>query len=181
MAGVNPELVPQHHRAADDEYSRRQADDRQRPIEEPVGEETGAGLAHRGRVVELFAGVMHNVGSPDQIGFVAHAVMPVVAEVVADQADGPDPPVRRRQFEDGEVFVRQQVDTDVEAFGEDVQHLATQAQGDARQAVAQGKCLTASPEAPDQLQQQQREECGDRIDDGIGHFLPPCFVARKLT
>ena len=173
---VHPVLVQQVDQRHDAEHQRREAQQRHRQVEQPAEDPAGAGLAQRGRQVVVLALVVHRVRGPQHAHAVAGAVMPVVAEVVQQQARDPDPglvgrqPPRRQPLEGGDV------DAGDQQLAEHAHQLAHHAQADAGHRVgrAVGGAASKPPQREFRRDEQQEDRRGEDDDLGFGHH---CIVA----
>ncbi|KAF1060909.1 MAG: hypothetical protein GAK45_02381 [Pseudomonas citronellolis] len=155
---MHPELVQQGQRCHGDEYQRRHADQGQRQIEDPREEKAAAGLAQGGGEVVLLALVMHRMRRPQHVAFMAHAVQPVVAEVVEHERQQPDPERTVRQAQQGQVLPGQRVAYKPDALGQ--QPRAGRQRPSAQAVDRIGQAIVALPAQPvgDQLHSNQHEE-----------------------
>jgi hypothetical protein len=175
LLGVDPELVEQVDQRDDREDERRKAGDRHRQVEDPADQPAARGLAQRGRQVVVLALVMDDVRGPEQRDAVAGAVVPVVEEVVGDQADRPGPRRRRRELPDGEALVHRDVDAERQHRREDAGDLAHDAEADARERVVEAIAGATARAADRELDADQRQEHRRRQDDDLrpGHARVP--------
>ncbi|MDT4852964.1 hypothetical protein FQZ97_872180 [compost metagenome] len=98
---VNPELVEQVQREHQQDDPRRHAQERRQQEEgQRAGEPAGPAEAVGGRQVQLVRRMVHGVGAPEPAHAVRGAVVPVVAELLADEAGEPAGPVVHRQREE---------------------------------------------------------------------------------
>src|SRR5688572_6974901 len=97
--------------------------------------------------------------------------MPVVAEVVHDDARHPYPPGLGRQFPDRELRPYERVETDSQELGEEVRELAQDTDTQAVHCVIQTVGVAATKAAPGVLEPDQGEEERRRDGDGTAHGL----------
>ena len=168
LLGMDPELVEQIDQAHDGKHQRRHAGQRHGKVEQPAQQRARAGLAQRRRQVVVLALVVHGMRGPEHGHFVAHAVKPVVAEVVEQQGQqpagnaGPEGIVAPQR----QVLEGQRVQTYAQQLGEDGAGLAEHAQADGADGVGQPVGIAPAPQAhaPFQRDQQQKGRSGEDND-----------------
>ncbi|MDT4844627.1 hypothetical protein FQZ97_785930 [compost metagenome] len=171
---MHPELVEQVQRPDGEEHQRRYPGDGHRQVKDPADEKAGTGLPQSGGKVVLLALVMHRMGGPEQVALVAQAVIPVVAEVIEDKGQQPDPGALRRQLEERQVLPG-------EAVGEKPHHLGQQAAGggqhpgtQAVQAIGGAVAAHPAPTIGQQLDADQEKEerhCVEHVIHGAALSL----------
>ncbi|MCY1535677.1 hypothetical protein D9M68_710920 [compost metagenome] len=171
---MHPELVEQVQRPDGEEHQRRYPGDGHRQVKDPADEKAGTGLPQSGGKVVLLALVMHRMGGPEQVALVAQAVIPVVAEVIEDKGQQPDPGALRRQLEERQVLPG-------EAVGEKPHHLGQQAAGggqhpgtQAVQAIGGAVAAHPAPTIGQQLDADQEKEerhCVEHVIHGVALSL----------
>ena len=158
--GVDPVLIQKVDHPGDSHHQRRDADHRQRPVEEPAQHEPGRGLPQRGGEVVLLARMMDDVRRPEHVHLVGETVEPVVAEVVSDQRERPGPPRVGRKPEQCEVLPRDRVDAEPHRCGEYAGDLAHHPQADAGDRVVAPVRVPAARPASEELHQDEQDEDG---------------------
>ncbi|MNG89293.1 hypothetical protein D3C79_481520 [compost metagenome] len=148
MPGMYPELIQQW----------RHAQQRQRQVEQPREDEPATGLAQRRGEVVLLALVMHRVRSPQHVALMPQAVQPVVAEVVQDKGQQPDPPCLRRQLQQRQVLEGQGIGDQPYAFGQQAGTGRQCAGTQAVDRVGQGEVVLAAHAVGDQLDGYQHKK-----------------------
>ncbi|MNZ76259.1 hypothetical protein D3C78_947600 [compost metagenome] len=91
VPGVHPELIEQVQCCHRDKYQRWHAQHCQGQVEDPRQEEAAAGLTQGCRQVVLLTLVMHRMRRPEDVALMTKAVQPVVAEIVQNKGQDPDP------------------------------------------------------------------------------------------
>ena len=183
LLGVDPELIEQVDQRDDAEDERRKAGDGHRQVEDPADQPAARRLAQRRREVVVLALVMDDVSGPEQRDAVAGAVMPVVEEVVGDEADRPRPRRRRRKMPEREAVVHRDVDAERQHRREDAGDLAHDAEADARDRVVEAIAGPAAGPADRELDADQRQEDRRRQDDDLrsGHGARSRIRSAQLT
>jgi len=90
MLSMNPELIDQiqtHHRKQN--FCRKSQYEEGQVKQESV--KIDAGLAQRRAQIVVFTLVVGDMGAPEQGDFMAEAVLPIVGEVIQQEAAKPDP------------------------------------------------------------------------------------------
>ena len=91
MTGVHPELIEQIECRHREEHQQRHPEHGQWQVENPTKQKAAAGLAQGCRQVVVLTLVMHRMRRPEYVALVAQTVVPVVAEVIEDKGEQPDP------------------------------------------------------------------------------------------
>src|SRR5688572_4401299 len=174
VLGVDPVLIEQVDQGRRREYLRREADHRHRQVEQPSKQSAAAGLPQRRREIELLALVMDDVRRPEDGALVPDPVMPVVAEVVHDDARHPYPPGLGRQFPHRELGPCERIETDSQELREEVRELAQDTETQAVHGVIQAVGVAAAKATPGVLESDQGEEERRRDGNGTAHGVYGC-------
>ena len=89
MLGMNPELIGQLDTQQQQKYRQRHAEQRQGQIEGPVEGRLEGALAQGGGQVEILAGVVRLMGTPEQVVAMQGAVRPVETQIHSDKTKQP--------------------------------------------------------------------------------------------
>ncbi|MNF78051.1 hypothetical protein D3C84_602130 [compost metagenome] len=168
---VHPELVQQVQRRDADEHQQRHAGHRHRQIEDPAQQESGTGLAQRRGQVVVLALVMHRMGGPEDVALVAHAMQPVVAEIVEDKGKHPGPDAVGRQLEQRQVLEGKGVDHQPHTLGQQTRGGRQHAGADAVDRVRHPIIAYPAPTVGQQLDGDQHKEKRHRIQNEV-HDAP---------
>ena len=169
LLGVDPELVEEVDDGRDDEHLGRNARDRHRQVEDPPEQRARARLPQRGREVVFLALVVHDVRGPEHRAFVTEPVIPVVAEVVEDHAEHPDPPLAGGQLPHGRSRVHGDVDAEPQEPREEIHDLAHHPQAQAADRVVDPVVAATAHPADRVLEHDHQEEYWCRERDRPAH------------
>ena len=168
LLGMHPELVEQIDQAHHGKHHRRHACQRHGQVKHPAQERARAGLAQRGRQVIGLALMVHGMGRPEHAHLVAHAVQPVVAEIVKNQCDDPATNAEPEaiSLDQRHLAHDQGVDAQRQQLGEDGAGLAQNAEVQRGNGIGQriGIALAAQTDQPLNGDQQKKHRCGDDDD-----------------
>lgn len=163
---VDPELIDEVETVHDGEHPRSKAEQHDGGIEHPVQQSRKPALTHSDAEIIELAGMVNDVEVPEQPGFMADTVEPIVSEVVDEKENGPRPPCISWKLIRGEG-VRERIertDEDTEKSTEShadetYQNVVPRIAGEVRRGV--------TPSRVPGLYRDQRREDGYRNDDGI--------------
>ena len=180
MACMDPELIQQVERRHADKHHQRHTGHRQRQVEDPAQQETGAGLAQGSAEVVVLALVMHRMRGPQDVALMAHAVQPVVAEVIEHKGKHPGPGTLGRQFEQRQVLDGERVGQQAHALGEQAcgggQHSGAEAVDGIRHSVV----AHATPTVGQQLDHDQGNKKRYCVRHKVHGLVRSIFVTSRL-
>ncbi|MNH88767.1 hypothetical protein D3C73_412810 [compost metagenome] len=168
---MHPELVQQVQRRNTDEHQQRHADDRHGQVENPAQQKPGTGLAQRRGEVVVLALVVHRMRRPEDVALVAHAMQPVVAEVIKDEGKHPDPHAVGRKLEQRQMFEGKRIGHQAHALGQQARGGREHASADAVDRVRHPIVADPAPTVGQQFDGNQHKEKRHRIQNEV-HDAP---------
>jgi hypothetical protein len=163
--GVDPKLVERVDGQGEAEHRRRNTENGQRPIEDLFGYELEPALPERDGQVVFLALVVNDVGGPDEADAVARAVKPVVREVDPEEDEHPGGDRMGRDMEEGSVGREPDVRAILSGDQKEPGRLLADAAGEVGHRVGEGVALHLLNSPHHELEQDQRNEEGDRVRD----------------